>query len=140
MRGRKPAGPAAVARLAGSPQAKERLSVVLETLAGSCRVTQACARLGLSEPRFDQLRGQVLQAGLASLEPKAVGRPRRPAAAAQVQALEARVAELEIELAAAQVRAEIALILPRVQTAPEPAPKKARRRRSAARPRRRRQR
>jgi hypothetical protein len=126
-----------VARLAGSPQAKERLSVVLETLAGSCRVGEACARLGISEPRFDQLRAQVLRAGLASLEPRAVGRPRQPAAEAPVQALEARVAELEIDLKAAQVREEIALALPQVHLASAPAPKKAPRRRSAARPRRR---
>jgi hypothetical protein len=140
MRGRKPAGPAAVERLAGSPQAKERLSVVLETLAGSCRVTAACARLGLSEPRFDQLRSQVLRAGLASLEPKAGGRPPRPAADAQVRALEARLAALEIDLEAARVREEIALALPQVHLAREPAPKKGRRRRSATRPRRRSQR
>jgi hypothetical protein len=140
MRGRKPAGPAAVERLAGSPQAKERLRVVLQTLAGTCRVAQACARLGISEPRFEQLRTQVLRAGLASLEPKALGRPRRPAAADQVRALAARVAELEIDLEAARVREEIALVLPQVQGARRAAPKKASRRRSAARRRRRTQR
>ena len=137
MRGRKPVGPAAVERRAGSAEAKERLRVVLETLAGSCRVGEACARLGLSEPRFDQLRAQVLQAGLDRLEPRAVGRPPRPAVDAQVRALEARVAELEIELRAARVREEIALALPQVQVGPGEAPKKAPRRRAPARPRRR---
>jgi hypothetical protein len=58
VRGRKPYGPSAVGRLAGSPQARERLRLVLETLAGTCRVQEACARLGLSEQRFDQLRTQ----------------------------------------------------------------------------------
>ena len=38
MRGRKPSGPAVVERLAGSALARQRLQVVLETLAGTCRV------------------------------------------------------------------------------------------------------
>src|SRR5262249_51657541 len=75
MRGRKPSGPAAVARLPGSRQARQRLRVVLETVAGTCRIGEACARLGLSEQRFDQLRTQVLQAGLDSLVPRPVGPP-----------------------------------------------------------------
>ena len=137
MRGRKPAGPAAVARLPGSPLARQRLQVVLETLAGTCRVQEACRRLGLSEQRFDQLRLQVLQAGLDSLEPRPAGRPPQPTPAADVPALQARVAELEIELQAARVRAEIAVALPAVAvTSAEPV-KKASRRRSAAQPRRR---
>ena len=56
MRGRTPAGPEYVDRLAGSEAAKERLKVVLETLAGACRVSAACARLGVCEQRFHQLR------------------------------------------------------------------------------------
>src|SRR6516164_8817741 len=68
MRGRYPSGPEAVERLAGSAEAKERLQVVLETLAGRCRVQEACARLGISEPRFQQVRQQMLSAALNSLE------------------------------------------------------------------------
>ena len=136
MRGRKPTGPTAVERLAGSREAKERLRVVLETLAGRCRVGEACARLGISEPRFEQLRAQVLQAGLDRLEPRDVGRPPRPAVDAQVRALEARVAELEIELRAAQVREEIALALPAVHVTPGEQAKKVRRRRGSSRARR----
>src|SRR5262249_48222215 len=137
MRGRKPSGPAAVERLAGSPEAKQRLRVVLETLTGECRVGEACARLAISEPRFDQLRSQVLQAGWARRERRGGGRPPRPALDAHVRALEARVAELEIELRAARVREEIALALPQVQLTPGEPPKKAPRRRRPARPRRR---
>lgn len=132
MRGRKPSGPAAVARLPGSPLARERLQVVLETLAGSCRVQEACRRLGLSEQRFEQLRTQVLQAGLDSLEPRPAGRPPRPTPAADVQAWQARVADLEIELQAARVRAEIAVVLPAVAVTPAEPAKKAPRRRSSA--------
>jgi hypothetical protein len=133
MRGRKPFGPAAVDRLAGSPLAHQRLRVVLETLAGTCRIQEACARLGLSEQRFDRLRTRVLQAGLDSLEPRRAGRRPRPVPAADVAALQAQVAQLEIELRAARVREEIALALPAVGvSATEPA-KKAPRRRSSAR-------
>ena len=136
MRGRKPSGPAAAGRLPGSALAHERLQVVLETLAGTCRVQEACRRLGLSEQRFDQLRTQVLQAGLDSLEPRPAGRPPRPTPAADAQAVRARVAELEIGLQAARVREEIALALPAVAVTPTGPAKKARRRRSPARPRR----
>ena len=137
MRGRKPSGAAAVERLPGSPQARQRLRVVLETLAGTCRIGEACARLGVCEQRFEQLRTRVLQAGLDSLEPRPAGRPPRVTAVAEVAALEAQVAALEIELRAAQVRADIALALPAVQVAPGEPAKKARRRRSSAQARRR---
>jgi hypothetical protein len=137
MRGRKPSGPAAVERLAGSPQAKQRLRVVLETLTGACRVGEACARLEIREPRFDQLRTQVLQAGLDCLEPRPVGRPPRPAGDDHVRALEARVAKLEIALRAARVREEVAVALPQVQVVPAALEKKVPRRRRPARPRRR---
>jgi hypothetical protein len=136
MRGRKPSGPAAVERLPASPQARERLRVVLETLAGTCRIGAACARLGLSEQRFDQLRTQVLQAGLDSLEPRPAGRPPHAVPAADVAALQARISALEIELRAAHVREEIALALPAVQVAAAGPEKKGRRRRCATRPRR----
>jgi hypothetical protein len=46
MRGHRPAGPEYVEHLAGSGQARERLKVVLETLAGTCRVQEASRRLG----------------------------------------------------------------------------------------------
>jgi Helix-turn-helix domain len=136
MRGRKPSGPAAVERLPGSALAHERLRVVLETLGGACRIPEACARLGLSEQRFDQLRRQVLQAGLDSLEPRRAGRRPRPTPAADVAGLQARVAALEIELRAARVREEIALALPAVGVTATEATKKSPRRRSPAQPRR----
>ena len=100
--------------------------------AGTRRVQEACARLHISEQRFDQLRTQVLQAGLDSLEPRRAGRRPQVVPAAEVQALQARVSELEIELRAARVREEIALALPAVGvTATEPAKKSPRRRSSA---------
>ncbi|MCO6444777.1 MAG: helix-turn-helix domain-containing protein [Anaerolineae bacterium] len=111
--GRKPLGPALVQHLDGSPRAKERLEVILETLAGQLTIAQACARLGINEAMFHRLRSEVLAAGLAQLEPKPLGRPPRIPTAEQQQceALQRRVAELETELKIATTREEIALVL-----------------------------
>jgi hypothetical protein len=140
MRGRKPSGPEYVDRLAGSVQAKERLKVVLATLAGSCRVQEACRQLGLSEPRFHQLRTQILAAALERLEPRPIGRP--PAAAAvwtgeQAAALLEQLADKDVEWHAAQARAEVAAALG--QSPPEAVPEKKTRQRPPPRRRRRRQ-
>jgi hypothetical protein len=130
MRGRYPAGPEYVEHLDASSLAKERLQVVLETLAGTCRVQEACARLGVGEVRFHQLRLQALQAAAERLETRPGGRPRQVVTqeAEQVEALQERMAELEVELRAAQVREELALVLPHVvQEADEPEKKRTRR-------------
>ncbi len=140
MRGRRPSGPEYVEHLAGSEQAKERLKVVLETLAGTCRVQEACRRLGISEPRFHQIRQEMLEAALARLEPQPAGRkpmvvtPEQQRLAALAQQLAAK----DVELRAAQARAEIALTLPRVAAETEPekkttSPKSVRRRRRRGR-------
>jgi hypothetical protein len=84
MRGRRPGGPRkCLAGLTGSEQAKLRLEVVLDTIAGKCGVKEACLRLGISEPRFHQLREQVLTAALERLEPKPAGRRRQAPTAEQ---------------------------------------------------------
>jgi transposase-like protein len=116
MRGRFPAGPSYVDKLDGSATAKERLKVVLETLAGQCRVQEACARLGICEQRFHQLRQEALEAALAGLEPGVPGRrPQTPSPADErVGALQEQLAALQREMLAARAREEVALILPRV--------------------------
>jgi Helix-turn-helix domain len=126
MRGRHPKGPEAVEQLPGSDLAKQRLRAVLETIGDQRRVQEACAALGIGEARFRQLRQEALQGALAALEPQPAGRPAHAPSPtdATSQALQARVAELEAELRAAQTRTEIALILPQ-PAPPEPAAKKA---------------
>ena len=106
MRGRHPSGPEYVNYLDGSPRAKERLRVVLETIAGKCRVQEACELLRICEQRFDQLRQQALQAALGQLESKRGGRPRRQpqAISDETRVLRQQVADLEAELHAAHVR------------------------------------
>src|SRR5215813_2321210 len=98
MRGRHPAGPDYVDQLAGSPTAKARLKVVLQTLAGQLSVQQACAQLTISPQRFHQLRQQVLETALADLEPGVAGRPPRPAdpAAEQVRLLQEQLRLQEV--------------------------------------------
>ena len=134
MRGRRPSGPEYVNNLSGTDTAKERLKVILETLAGTCRVQEACARLGISEPRFHQLRTQILQAALAGSEPQTPGRKPQILSPAQeqVRLLEQKLEHQDAELRLARVREEIALTLPRVSADPEvdPAKKKRGRRRS----------
>jgi Helix-turn-helix domain len=117
MRGRQPVGPELAERVAGSDEARRRAKVVLQTMTGELRVQEACARLGISEQRFEAIRQEAIAGAVASLEPKPVGRPPRPAAsadAAEVARLRERIAELEAEVHAAAVRLELAAALPRV--------------------------
>jgi hypothetical protein len=122
MRGRYPSGPEFVEHLSGSVIAKNRARVLLETLAGICRVKDACVQLGISEPRFDQLRIHSLEQFVQSMEPRTAGRPpRTPSPAAErIRELEDKVAALEMQVKIAQARAEIALVLPNaVHDAPQ---------------------
>jgi hypothetical protein len=116
MRGRTPSGPKYVEQLSGSELARKRLQTILETMAGTCRVQEACQRLGISEPRFHQLRAQMLEAAMQSMEPGKPGRkPRQPTfSPEQLRQFEEQLAQNEIELRAAQLRTEIALIMPQV--------------------------
>jgi hypothetical protein len=93
MAGRKPTGPPLVHHLDGSERAKERLEVILETVAGKLTIREACDRLGIEEAMFFRLRTQALQAGLSRLEPRPAGRPPRSSSPE-----EQRIAELEQEL------------------------------------------
>jgi Helix-turn-helix domain len=121
MRGRHPSGPEFVDQLAGDATAKERLRVVLETMAGQRRVSEACTQLGISEQRFDELRAAALQAAVAALEPKPPGRKPQSSTAEHVELelLRSRVTELEARLKVAAVRTEVAAILSHTAAASE---------------------
>lgn len=126
MRGRLPSGPEFVMKLNGSLVARQRAKVLLETVAGNSRVMEACARLNICEQRFDQIRLEAFQALVNALEPQASGRPAKVLSAADIDVLnlKERIAELEAELKAALIRAELAVTLPH---AGEVEAKKARR-------------
>jgi hypothetical protein len=112
-RGRRPAGPEYVKLLDGSDIAKERVQIVLETVAGTCGVDDACQRLNICAQRFHQLRQQIMEGAITSAEPGTPGRRAQLPSAAEdeIQRLEQRVAELERELQASRVREEITLVL-----------------------------
>jgi hypothetical protein len=116
MRGRHAAGPEYAERLSGSDLACHRMRVVLETIAGTKRVTEACAELGICQQRFEAIRQEAIQAGVAALERRPAGRPRKgdPADTDETARLRDRVADLEAQLRAAEVRAELAATLPRL--------------------------
>lgn len=114
--GRKPLGPALVQHLPGSERAKQRLEVILETLAGKLTIREACDCLGIHEAMFHKLRAGVLQVGLTHLEPRPLGRPPRTVSPEpeEVAALQERLEDLESELHLGKVREEIAHVLPHV--------------------------
>jgi hypothetical protein len=116
MRGRRPTGPKCVRKLPGDDLAKTRLEVILETIAGQTSVVDACARLDISEPRYHQLKDDVLRGALSAIEPRPMGRPPRRATAEQerIAALQQQLRDKDVELRAAQARAEIAVTMPTV--------------------------
>jgi hypothetical protein len=116
MRGRHAVGPEYAEQLEGSALACKRMRVVLETIAGSKRVLEACEELDICEQRFETIRQEAIQAGVTALELRPAGRPRKQAAAAdeRIAELEQRIVELEAQLQAALVRAEMATTLPRL--------------------------
>jgi hypothetical protein len=120
MRGRLPSGPPYVEKLSGSAQARARLQVILETLAGLCRVQEGCARLAISEARFHQLRIEALQAAVDHLELRPAGRPSQPPEDPRLALLQAENERLQRELQAARTREEIALVLPGLLPTPTP--------------------
>jgi hypothetical protein len=142
MRGRKASATHAVERTGGSDIAKERAKAIYQVLGGQWTIAQACAQLGVSEPRFHQLKDQLVQASVAALEPRPAGRPAQVCTPEQTQiaALEGALKESRLEQGLAQTREEIALRLPHaVRQPPAAAPatpeKKTRRRPPRRRPR-----
>lgn len=100
----------------GSAEAKRRLRAILETVAGTKSVPEACAALGIEEARFYQLREKAVEAAVAGLEASAPGRPKKeePAEAARVKELEEERKRLLFELQVSRTREEIAVALPHV--------------------------
>lgn len=114
-RGRKPLGEQLVDRLDLSEQAKDRLRVVLETLAGKRSIAEACEDLGISESQFHAIRNRAITAAGAAIEPKPAGRPPKEAPTpeqARIAALERELAETRFELEASRLREEIAVVMP----------------------------
>jgi hypothetical protein len=109
-RGRKPLGIDQVDRVAGSPQAKERLRVILANIAGELSIEEACTALDIAPSRLFDLKRRCLEDWVKLLEPATPGR--KPAARSpeqeRVDELEARIARLEFALEAARLQEELA--------------------------------
>jgi transposase-like protein len=110
-----------VDKLAGSESAKERLKLILRTLNGEEGVDEACQQLGVGQTRLGDLKIEALQAALEALEPKPKGRPANPEPSPETKelaALRKERSELLLDLRAAQIREEIALIAPHLLKRP----------------------
>jgi hypothetical protein len=94
--------------------ARQRLTLILQTLAGALTVQEACSVLGITPSRFHELRHQFLRQAAGLLEPRPVGRQRQEPSADQleIQRLRRQIIELKLDLRALQVREEIALVMP----------------------------
>jgi hypothetical protein len=116
--GRPPLRSNIVDRLDADPNTKERLKILLQTIAGEFSVAQACQKLNISQARFFELRATMLQGALDSIEPKPVGRPAQKidAESERIKQLEQQNLDLRVHLAAAQLREEIALAMPHLST------------------------
>ena len=125
--GRPVKGPEMVDDLEGSDEAKRRMRVILETLAGQRTIMEACLELGIGKSAFHELRKRVLQAALTDVEPRPAGRPRVEAApeAAEVERLKSENDRLRTSLEVAHVREEILLAMPEVFEPGAPAGKGA---------------
>jgi len=113
-RGRPPSGPNLVDGLDGPDEAKRRLRVILETVAGTRMIAEACAELGISEAAFHNLRRQAMEGAIESLAPRPAGRPRKDADPEQrrIRELEGQNLHLRMDLQAARLRTEIAVAMP----------------------------
>ncbi len=115
-RGRPPRGAEHAERVAASAETKSRLKTILQTLSGEKSVEEACRELEVTETHFHRLREKALAGAAAALEPKAAGRPRTEPdrETSEMAALKAQVQELKLDLRAAQIREELAVVMPQV--------------------------
>lgn len=136
-RGRPPKGTGLVDGLQASDDAREKLRIILQTVTGELSVEEGCRQLGVAETRFHDLRNEVLHSAAQALEPRRRGRPPTPEPteeAREVDRLRQQVVDLSIDLRAAQIREEIALISPHLLKPPKADEKNAKKKRSRSPP------
>src|SRR5690349_25008390 len=112
-RGRPGLGVEHVENVDASDETKQRLKAILQTLSGELSVAEACGKLGVSEPHFYRLRERALTGAAEALEPRPAGRPPPEVveADARVAELEDHLGELTLELRAAPVGVEVAVVV-----------------------------
>ena len=82
-------------------------------------------QLEMNQARFNVIRRQALEAALTDLEPRRRGRPPKTddPKSEEIDSLKKRVSEFEQELKLAEIRTELAHVLPQLGLAAEPAKK-----------------
>ena len=135
MDGRRRGRPALGAELlesieGASPIARERLEAIVRTLSGEWTLEEACEHLGVGRSWFCEMRSRFLRESAPLLEPRRPGPPPRVETEAErnTKELRQRLDELQIEVEAAQVREEIARVMPRSKSPSGKRGKKRRRR------------
>lgn len=118
--GRRPLGIDLVERMDGDPRAKERLMAVLESLSGEGSIAELCSICGVKRSRFYKLRDQALWGALCALHPARRGpRPHElDERDEQIASLEGEIESLRVQLVAARVRTEVALVMPHLLREP----------------------
>jgi hypothetical protein len=88
--------------------------VILETIAGTRRVQEACEELEICEQRFEAIRVTAIQAAIAAMEARPLGRPARVVSPDQLEIaqLRERIAQLEAQLHTALIQVELSSALP----------------------------
>lgn len=112
-RGRPNHAAALLKRIAGSPEAKERVLTILESLSGTVNLKNTLARLQIGATIFRRLRSAFLRCTVQALEPKPPGRPQRqvPPHWRRIRELEREIQGLKRELKFSRIREELALIM-----------------------------
>ena len=128
-RGRPHEGPALADKLDDcSDEARQRLKVIFQTLAGVFTIHDACAILGIRRSAFYKLRARFIEQAAQLLEPKAPGRRKQVVTPEQleIERLRQQNEQLRFELKAQQLREEIGLLMPHLlrPRADRPAKKK----------------
>ena len=129
-RGRRPRKSALVDSLSGPEETKQRLRVIMATISGELSIADACARLGIQETRFFDLRAQALEGALNGIAPGKPGRPSREDTPEQMKLkeMQKRLDAMEIELQAARIKVELAEVMATGNPPLPPAQKKRRHR------------
>ena len=101
-----------------SEEARQRLKVIFQTLAGDLLVEEACQALGIGRSAFNKLRSQFIDNAVELLEPRTPGRKKKIVSAEQLenQRLRTEIERLTLELQAQRLREEIGILMPHLQT------------------------
>ena len=112
--GRKTTGPAIAQSLTASELAKKRLEMILATLSGTIRVSEACEELSINEAMLYKMRNRYLEESVALLEPRKTGRkPKEPTVEeATIASQKKEISSLKLALEAQRIQTEIALVAP----------------------------